>query len=277
MNLNDFIFNYRSNLKSLLKNKDYISFIKRIFLLPFKYSLSNLRNIFVNKNIDKIDLPVDKNNLDDYFKFFNCDKSSLAHGYDKFYLNELEKYKNSELNILEFGIHYGASQASFKKYFPKSNIIAVDKNPYVKKFFSKKIKYLYCDVSNPNSLEQLKNYLNFKMDVIIDDASHIPEHQLKTFAVMFDLLKNNGIYIVEELDIFQSYPEVYSNKLGNNFSIFREILHDLKDNKNLNYGGKNYDISILKLIKNIEWVKIFRGNYFVNNKNISEIAFIKKK
>ena len=277
MNLNDFIFNYRSNLKSLLKNKDYISFIKKIFLLPFKYSLSNLRNIFVNKNIDKIDLPVDKNNLDDYFKFFNCDKSSLAHGYDKFYLNELEKYKNSELNILEFGIHYGASQASFKKYFPKSNIIAVDKNPYVKKFFSKKIKYLYCDVSNSNSLEQLKNYLNFKMDVIIDDASHIPEHQLKTFAVMFDLLKNNGIYIVEELDIFQSYPEVYSNKLGNNFSIFREILHDLKDNKNLNFEGKNYDISILKLIKNIEWVKIFRGNYFVNNKNISEIAFIKKK
>lgn len=195
MNLNDFIFNYRSNLKSLLKNKDYISFIKRIFLLPFKYSLSNLRNIFVNKNIDKINLPVDKNNLDDYFKFFNCDKSSLAHGYDKFYLNELEKYKNSELNILEFGIHYGASQASFKKYFPKSNIIAVDKNPYVKKFFSKKIKYLYCDVSNPNSLEQLKNYLNFKMDVIIDDASHIPEHQLNTFAVMFDLLKNNGIIL----------------------------------------------------------------------------------
>lgn len=277
MNLNDFIFNYRSNLKSLLKNKNYISFIKRIFLLPFKYGLSNLRNIFVNKNIDKINLSLDKKNLDDYFKFFNCDKSSLAHGYDKFYLKELEKYKNSEINILEFGIHYGASQASFKKYFPKSNIIAVDKNPYFKKFFSKKIKYLYCDVSNANSLEQLKNYLNYKMDVIIDDASHIPEHQLKTFAVMFDLLRNKGIYIVEELDIFQSYPEVYSNKLENNFSKFREILHDLKDNKNLNFEGKNYDISILRLIKKIEWVKIFRGNYFVNNKNVSEIAFIKKK
>ena len=34
---------------------------------------------------------------------------------------------------------------------------------------------------------------------------------------------------------------------------------------------------ILNLIKNIEWVKILKGNYIVNDKNISEIAFIKKK
>ena len=34
---------------------------------------------------------------------------------------------------------------------------------------------------------------------------------------------------------------------------------------------------VLSLVENIEWVKILRGNYVVNNKNISEIAFIKKK
>ena len=43
----------------------------------------------------------------------------------------------------------------------------------------------------------------------------------------------------------------------------------------INRKIKNQDM--LNLVKNIEWVKILRGNYIVNNKNISEIAFIKKK
>ena len=51
-------------------------------------------------------------------------------------------------------------------------------------------------------------YLQFcriEIDIIIDDASHIPNHQLKTFTEMFRILKNKGIYVIEELDIFQSF------------------------------------------------------------------------
>ena len=201
MNLRDFIFNYSSCLSSLLKNKNYTSFIKRLFLLPYKYVLSNLRDIFVNKNIDKIDDLKNTQSLDEYLKYFDCDKSSLVHGYNKFYLKELEKFKDLNINILEFGIHYGASQAAFSKYFINSKIIGVDKNPYYKKFFSKRIRSLFCDVSDINSLKQLKNYLHSKVEVIIDDASHIPDHQLKTFLEMFGVLKKNGIYIISNNSI----------------------------------------------------------------------------
>ena len=134
MKLNDFIFNYKSCLFSLNKQQRYFSLVKRLFLLPYKYLISIFSDIFLNKNIDKIDLK--NNSLDEYFKYFGCDKSSLVHGYDKFYYNEFKKLKKSKINILEFGIHFGASQAAFSKYFVNSKIIGVDKNPYFKKFFS---------------------------------------------------------------------------------------------------------------------------------------------
>jgi len=76
--------------------------------------------------------------------------------------------------------------------------------------------------------------------------------------------------------VFKSFPENYNKNLDNNESEIRDFLYLIKDNSiDVNKKIKNQDI--LSLTKNIEWVKILRGNYIVNNKNISEIAFIKKK
>ncbi len=275
----DFIFNYKSSLVCLLKKKKYFTFLKRLVLLPYKYISSNLRDIFLNKNVDKLILKENKNNksLNEILKYFDCDKSNLVHGYDKFYLRELEEFKDFKMNILEFGIHNGSSQAAFCKYFDKSNIFGVDKNPYYKKFYSKKIRSLYCDVSDRNSLKILKEYLKFEFDVIIDDASHIPEHQLKTFIEMFDLVKSKGIYVIEELDIFESFPEYYNKDFRVKTSEIRNFLHHFEslDTTKIEETIKNSEI--LNLIKKIEWVKINRGDYVINGKNVSEIAFIKKK
>ena len=276
MILKDFIFNYKSCLISLFKKKKIVSLIKRTFLLPYKYIICILRDIFIIKNIDKLNLHESKNSLDDFLIYFGCDKSSLVHGYDKFYSSELKNLKDTNVKILEFGIHYGASQAAMCKYFKNAEIIGVDKNPYYKKFFSKKIRSLYCDVSDKNSLKLLKKHLKTEVEVIIDDASHIPSHQLKTFTEMFNILKSGGIYVIEELDIYKSYPEAYGN-LENNESDLRNFLYLFKDKINLKIEEYTQNTEITKIAEKIEWVKIFRGDYIVNNQNVSEIAFIKKK
>ena len=273
----DFIFNFRSNLIYLLKKKNYFTFVKRIFLLPYKFITSNLRDIFINQNIDKIFLQENQKPLNEYLKYFDSDKSSLVHGYDRFYSSELEHLKESKIKILEFGIHFGASQAAMSKYFVNSTIIGVDKNPYYKKFYSKKIHSLFCDVSDEVSLHQLTDHLKDEIDIIIDDASHIPYHQLITFIKMFDSLKSGGIYVIEELDVYKSYPEVYGSRFKDDEeSVIRKFLYDVKDkiNPNLEKNPHNLEISMIK--EKIDWIKIFRGDYMVNNKNISEIAFIKK-
>ena len=277
MSLKDFIFNYTSCLLVLFKKKEFKTFIKRLFLLPYKFIISNLRDFFFNKDIDKINSLNNSNSLDEYFKYFDCDKSSLVHGYDKFYSNELKKFKDLDISIIEFGIHYGASQAAFSKYFVNSKIIGVDKNPYYKKFYSKNIRSLFCDVSDNHSLMLLKNYIKHKVEIIIDDASHIPDHQLKTFIEMFDLLKNKGIYIIEELDIYESFTEAYNKNSNNNQLILRNFLYQIKNEKNLSDVKFTKNFELLELLKKIEWVKIFRGDYMINNRNVSEIAFIKKR
>ena len=273
----DFVFNYTSCLTCLLKNKYYTTFIRRLFLLPYKYILSNVRDFFFNKNIDKLDINKDYKSLDDFFKYFDSDKSSSVHGYNKFYSDELKEFKELKIRILEFGIHFGASQAAFSKYFVNSEVIGVDKNPYYKKFFSKNIRSLFCDVSDKNSLKELKNYLKYKVEIIIDDASHIPNHQLKTFVEMFDLLKDDGIYIIEELDIYKTLPEDYNKNLENNESEIRDFLYHVSDKSDLNNKKFEKNLEILEIMKKIKWVKIFRGDYIINKKNVSEIAFIKKK
>ena len=93
---------------------------------------------------------------------------------------------------------------------------------------------------------------------------------------MFKILKSKGIYVIEELDIFQSFPESYNKNLDNSKSEIRNFLYQVKDKSpDIERTVKNKEV--LSLVENIEWVKILRGNYVVNNKNVSEIAFIKKK
>ena len=132
-------------------------------------------------------------------------------------------------------------------------------------------------MSDNHSLMLLKNYIKHKVDIIIDDASHIPDHQLKTFIEMFDLLKNKGIYIIEELDIYESFTEAYNKNSNNNQLILRNFLYQIKNEKNLSDVKFTKNFELLELLKKIEWVKIFRGDYMINNRNVSEIAFIKKR
>ena len=131
-------------------------------------------------------------------------------------------------------------------------------------------------MSNKHSLHLLREYLKGDMDIIIDDASHIPDHQLKTFLQTFSILKSKGIYVIEELDIFQSFPESYNKNFDNTESEIRNFLYLIK-NKSPEIDKIIKNKNILNLVENIEWVKILRGSYVVNNRNVSEIAFIKKK
>ena len=47
----------------------------------------------------------------------------------------------------------------------------------------------------------LQKFKNIKFDLIIDDGSHYPSHQLTTFKKLYKNIAPGGLYIIEDLDL----------------------------------------------------------------------------
>ena len=95
--------------------------------------------------------------------------------------------------------------ASFYFYFPHSNLIGLDNNPFRNCYKSNRIRTIYANVSSRKILKNLTKHLNQKFDLIIEDSSHRLIDQIFCFAENFKNLKAGGIYIVEDLN----FPEIH--------------------------------------------------------------------
>ena len=204
--------------------------------------------------------------------YFLNNLKHVGHGYDIFYEKLFKENRTKSLNIMEFGIHHGASLAALSCYFPNAKIVGVDRNPFTTNYKSKKIRTLHCNVSSEKNLKNLSNYLSKDYDYIIDDASHNPIHQKLTFFSMFKNLKSGGIFVIEELNFFQSEP----NKDEPNQNFLRNLLIDVSKKSETIIKSK-YDDKIINFLNDVKDVEINKGVLTHNGVNISEIAFIKKK
>jgi hypothetical protein len=115
--------------------------------------------------------------------------------YDRY----LNKYRNTEFVFLEIGIAHGGSLELWRKYFgEKATIIGVDVNPECKQFEQGNTKVFIGSQQDEKFLESLKQEVP-KIDVLIDDGGHTMLQQIVTFNVLFDHIKENGLYICEDL------------------------------------------------------------------------------
>ena len=120
------------------------------------------------------------------------------------YLNEYEdklsQYQKLPIKIFEIGILNGGSLEIFSKYFLNAELILgcdIDKKCKELHFVEPNIKLVVGDVNN----EKIKNEIirHSKFDIILDDGSHNSDDVVKTFCNYFNYLKNEGLYIIEDL------------------------------------------------------------------------------
>ena len=93
------------------------------------------------------------------------------------------------MDILEIGTARGSGLASFYFYFPHSNLIGLDNNPFRAQYKSKRIRVVFVDISSKKILKNLTSYLNKKFDLIIEDCSHLLVDQIICFVENFKNLK----------------------------------------------------------------------------------------
>jgi len=128
----------------------------------------------------------------------NTDKVT-HHGYHRFYSRYLDSMRTSATGMLEIGIYYQNSVLLWKKYFDKAQIYGVDIDEKVSD--DDRVTMIKGDQSNVNDLQNIIESVTHPIQFIIDDGSHVPEHQVLTFNMLFSkLLEPGGVYIVEDIE-----------------------------------------------------------------------------
>jgi cephalosporin hydroxylase len=101
-----------------------------------------------------------------------------------------------QTNILEIGVLDGASLHTWNEYFPMANIYGIDINP--PEINSERIKVFKADQGDIKDLQNVYSQINEKLDIVIDDGSHVNEYTLLAFNFFWDKLYSGGLYIIED-------------------------------------------------------------------------------
>ena len=147
------------------------------------------------------------------------------------------KYKHDPINLLEIGIQNGGSlEVFFSKYFKKAKTLVgcdSDKNCNNLSFSDNRISLIIGNCTKKSTVNKIKSECQ-SFDIIIDDGSHTSEDIIKSFCIYFPMLKNNGIYIVEDLHC--SYWKEYG---GGIFDMYSSIafFKSLIDNTSYDQWG----------------------------------------
>ena len=137
------------------------------------------------------------------------DKGTPGHSYEIMYGPFLASLLHKKVNVLEIGVESGRSLQLWQRLFPNYNLIVgigYGLGIEVKDVFKRNIadKHVLYTGSQADGafLRRVKNDLgDVKFDLIIDDGSHVPWHQIYTLEHLFpDSLKDGGMYIIEDIE-----------------------------------------------------------------------------
>ena len=134
---------------------------------------------------------------------YNTDKGSKfghKHNYTEIYDEYFSKYIGKSPNILEIGVFQGASLKMYHEYFVDCEVYAIDIVDSCVRFSDNKTHIYIFDAADKAGIDMFKRLIgNVKFDIIIDDGSHEPYEQYRTLIGFFDLLTEDGIYIIEDI------------------------------------------------------------------------------
>lgn len=211
--------------------------------------------------------------LDKIGRKYNCDKCNTqitnidgnevfipGHNYTEIYESIFKKSKDKPVKILEIGMgNYPSNGNSLRmwcEYFSNIELHIADNN--LQNFncdFEYDSSKVFFHVLDQSNKEQLKTFREkFKLnsfDYIIDDGSHIAEHQILSIQMIFNyLLKDGGIYFIEDLHdpsftnyvpilfkminqnhLLDSEPNIQDTLNVNSIHFYRSLIYMIKGNK----------------------------------------------
>ena len=128
----------------------------------------------------------------------------LEHGYIDAYARWFAGRRHEPLNLLEIGVggydvpeDGGNSLRMWRDYFPRAVIHAIDIADK-RQHAEGRVKIFQGSQADPAFLVDVARRIG-KLDIVIDDGSHVSDHVIASFTTLFPLLAEGGIYVIEDL------------------------------------------------------------------------------
>lgn len=156
--------------------------------------------------------------VDVIFSKYDTDKNSAFHNYTRQYEGLLQPFREKQLKYLEIGVFNGGSVKAMREVFKNAScIVGVDIDSRCKAYEDKP-NNIFIEIGNSNDETFMKNIVQKygPFDIILDDGSHINRDVIRSFEMLFPLLSDDGLYIVEDTICYKSQPYIdtqYENHL----------------------------------------------------------------
>jgi len=153
------------------------------------------------------------------------------HNYHKHYAEQFHSIRHNVKKVLEIGVFRGHSLLMWHDYFPNAEIYGVDISfdshnmgiNAVKLCKEKeRIHLLEADACTEKTLKQIKNDWGDDFDIILDDASHHPYHQAWALLNYKSLLKQDGIFAIEDVFYSKMFPRNFLNVFDTGMNLFTD-------------------------------------------------------
>lgn len=132
------------------------------------------------------------------------------------YERYLARYRGTPVRMLEIGVFQGGSLEMWRSYLgAEATIHGLDLDPACAERVTPPNRVHIGSQDDPELLRRVVAEMG-GLDVVLDDGSHIGRHQWVSFAVLFPLLAEGGLYLIE--DLHTSYWPGHEGGIGSKTS-----------------------------------------------------------
>lgn len=220
---------------------------------------------FKDSSKAKKDIQSKYNYHGDLLKLFSSNKGLIVHKWHHYiplYDRYFSQFKDRPVRFLEIGVAQGGSLELWRKFFGQDAIIyGIDIDPNCKKFDGLAGQVRIGSQTDKAFLESVIKEMG-GIDVVLDDGSHHMERTPRSLEVLFPLLNQGGIYMIEDLhtSYWKGFGGGYRTK-ANFFSLLSSIIDDM------HHWYHPYDLEAEVISKNCTGIHI-HDSIVVLEKNI---------
>lgn len=122
-----------------------------------------------------------------------------THEYTPTYYDLLSAQRNDVHSVLEIGVNRGCGLRMWEEFFPNARIIGLDIERSTL-FKEGRIECFHADQNDPASLTHALAMAGAgPYDLIVDDGSHLMNHQAVSMTTLLPHLSDIGVYVIEDI------------------------------------------------------------------------------